>query len=179
MEVGEKRVKDGILRYEGEELLYLSDRTQVTRCSSPKGPGVVCKHATGAGATRRIEHERAVLEKLAGLPGVPRLAAYQPRRTLVLEDDGGAPPPAGPMPLPDLVRTAHALAGTLAAVHRAGVLHRDITPANVVLRSHAPTLLIDFDLAVTGAPEPGEGLVGTLGFLAPEQTGRTGLSIDR
>ncbi|GAA0459114.1 serine/threonine protein kinase [Actinoplanes capillaceus] len=162
-----------------EELLYLSDRTQVTRHTPSDGPGMVCKHATGAGAIRRIEHERAVLEKLAGLPGIPRLAARQARRTLVLEDDGGTPPPAGPMPLPDLVRTAHALATTLAAVHRAGVLHRDITPANVVLRPDAPPLLIDFDVALTGAPEPDEGPVGTLGFLAPEQTGRTGLSTDR
>ncbi|MET8147218.1 AAA family ATPase [Actinoplanes sp. NPDC049668] len=173
----------------GEELLYLSDRTQVTRRTPPDGPGVIRKHATGAGAIRRIEHERAVLEKLAGLPGVPRLAADQARRTLVLQDDGGAPPPAGPMPLPDLVRIAHALATTVAAVHRAGVLHRDITPANVVLRPDAPPLLIDFDLALTGAseadegptgdPEADEGPVGTLGFLAPEQTGRIGLSTDR
>ncbi|MEU7907429.1 AAA family ATPase [Actinoplanes sp. NPDC049118] len=163
----------------GEELLYLSDRTQVTRHTPSDGPAVVRKHATGAGAIRRIEHERAVLEKLAGLPGVPRLAAHQARRTLVMQDEGGAPPPAGPMPLPDLVRTAHALATTIAAVHRAGVLHRDITPANVVLRPDAPPLLIDFDLALTGAPETDEGPVGTLGFLAPEQTGRTGLSTDR
>ncbi|MBB3095786.1 signal transduction histidine kinase [Actinoplanes campanulatus] len=162
-----------------EELLYLSDRTQVTRHTPSDGPGVICKHATGAGAIRRVEHERAVLEKLAGMPGVPRLAEHQARRTLVLQDDGGTPPPAGPMPLPDLVRTAHALATTLAGVHRAGVLHRDITPANVVLRPDAPPLLIDFDVALTGAPEPDEGPVGTLGFLAPEQTGRTGLSTDR
>ncbi|GGN73265.1 hypothetical protein GCM10010112_42540 [Actinoplanes lobatus] len=140
---------------------------------------MIYKHAAGAGAAHRIEHERAVLEKLAGLPGVPRLAAHQPRRTLVMQDDGGGPPPAGPMPLPDLVRTAHALATTLTAVHRAGVLHRDITPANVVLRSHAPPLLIDFDLAITGTSEAGEGPVGTLGFLPPEQTGRSGLGIDR
>ncbi|GGN34939.1 signal transduction histidine kinase/predicted ATPase [Actinoplanes campanulatus] len=168
-----------IIRYQGEESLYLSDRTQVTRHISPAGPGVVCKHAAGPGAAHRIEHERAVLEKLAGLPGVPRPAAHQPRRTLVMQDDGGAPPPAGPMPLPDLARTAHALATTLAGVHRAGVLHRDITPANVLLRSHAPPLLIDFDLAVTGTPEAGEGPVGTPGFLPPEQTGRSGLGIDR
>ncbi|SNS38712.1 Protein kinase domain-containing protein, partial [Actinoplanes regularis] len=162
----------------GEELLYLSDRTQVTRRSPPDGPDVIYKHATGPGATRRIEHERAVLEKLAGLPGIPHLAAHQPRRTLVLRDDD-ASPVAGPMSPPDLVRTAHSLAVTLAGVHRAGVLHRDITPANVVLCPDATPLLIDYDLALTGAPEPGEGLVGTLGFLAPEQTGRTGLSIDR
>nr|BFE74430.1 hypothetical protein GCM10020092_077310 [Actinoplanes digitatis] len=112
-------------------------------------------------------------------PASPRLAAHQERRTLVLQDDGGGPPPAGPMHLPDLVRIAHALATTVAAVHRAGVLHRDITPDNVVLRPDAPPLLIDFDLALTGAPETDEGPVGTLGFLAPEQTGRTGLSTDR
>ncbi|MBO3736965.1 sensor histidine kinase [Actinoplanes flavus] len=163
----------------GEELLYLSDRTRVTRRISPDGPGLVFKHAAGPGAAHRIEHERAVLGRLAGLPGVPRLASRQPRRTLVLQDDGGSPLPAGPLPVPDLVRIALALAVTLAGVHRAGVLHRDVTPANVVVRSDAAPLLIDFDLAVAGAPGAGEGPVGTLGFLPPEQTGRTGLSVDR
>src|SRR5690349_17209285 len=116
----------------GEELLYQSDRTQVTRRTPADGHTVICKRATGPGAARRVEHERAVLEQLAGLPGVPRLAvaAHPPRQTLLLEDDGAAPAPRAPMPVGDLSRTAHALAATLAAVHRAGVLHRDVTPAN-------------------------------------------------
>ncbi|GGR51249.1 hypothetical protein GCM10010168_82570 [Actinoplanes ianthinogenes] len=160
----------------GKELLYRSDRTQVTR--SPDSHEIH-KHATGPGAHRRVEHERAVLKKLETVPGVPRLAPHQPRLTLILIDDGGGPPPPGPMPLPDLVHTAHALATTLAAIHRAGVLHRDITPANVVLPEAGPPLLIDYDLATLGAPEPDDGPVGTLGYLAPEQTGRTSLAVDR
>ncbi|BCY11916.1 AAA family ATPase [Actinoplanes sp. L3-i22] len=163
----------------GEELLYQSDRTQVTRRTPPGAPAVVGKRATGPGAVRRTEHERAVLERLAGIPGVPRLAPVQQRQTIVLFDDRGTPPLPGPMPVPDLVRVAHALAGTLASVHRAGVLHRDITPANILLRPDAPPLLIDYDLAITGPPEPDEGPVGTLGYLSPEQTGRTGLATDR
>ncbi|WP_436536723.1 sensor histidine kinase [Actinoplanes sp. HUAS TT8] len=151
----------------------------VTRRTSPDSSPTVVKRATGPGAVRRIEHERAILQRLAGVPGVPRLAARQPRQCLVLLDDGGAPPEPGPMPVPELVHTAHDLAGTLAAVHRAGVLHRDITPANIVLRPDAPPVLIDYDLALAGTPEPDEGPVGTLGYLAPEQTGRTGLTTDR
>ncbi|AEV83986.1 serine/threonine protein kinase [Actinoplanes sp. SE50] len=155
--------------------MYRSDRTRVVRRHSP---ALIAKQATGPGAHRRTEHERAVLTRLAGLPGVPRLAAGQQRQTLMLIDDGGAPPPPGPMPVPELVDIAIALAGTLAAVHRAGVLHRDITPANVMLTRGRP-VLIDYDLALTGPPEPDEAPVGTLGFLPPEQTGRTALPIDR
>ncbi|GAA4604187.1 signal transduction histidine kinase/predicted ATPase [Actinoplanes octamycinicus] len=160
----------------GDELLYRSDRTQVTR---PHGSHEIHKRATGPGAQRRVEHERAVLKMLATVPGIPRLADRQPRRTLVLADDGGAGPPRGPMPPADLLRLARDLAGTLAAIHRAGVLHRDITPANLIISSAGRPVLIDFDLAVVGVPEPADGPVGTLGYLAPEQTGRTGLAVDR
>ncbi|WP_231956956.1 MULTISPECIES: AAA family ATPase [unclassified Actinoplanes] len=69
-------------------------------------------------------------------------------------------------------------------MHQAGVLHRDITPANLVIPDLGRPVLVDFDLAVllddgaAGVPPPEEPL-GTLGFLPPEQTGRLRLPVDR
>jgi signal transduction histidine kinase/predicted ATPase len=163
----------------GEVVLYRSERTQVLRRSPADRHGaLILKRATGPGAVRRIRHEREVLSRLAGIPGVPRLAPAQSRQTLILEDDGGVPLDRGRLAVPLLLKIAADLAVTLAAVHRAGVVHRDVTPANVVLAGRP--LLIDFDLALAGRPETDEegGPVGTLGYLAPEQTGRIGPLVD-
>jgi hypothetical protein len=83
----------------GEEVLYQGERTQVVRRPAPGGSGsVVCKRASGPGAVRRIEHERTVLGLLAGLPGVPRLAARQSRQALILEDDAAPASPGSRRP---------------------------------------------------------------------------------
>ncbi|WP_051808609.1 AAA family ATPase [Actinoplanes subtropicus] len=160
----------------GEELLYRSERTQVSR-----QPGaVVGKRAFGPGAIRRLEHERSILRHLAGIPGVPVLTAQQPRQVLTTRDDGGRPSTGFPLPLRRLIDIARALTTTLAAVHRAGVLHRDITPDNVLLTADGTPLLIDYDLALrVPAAQPEAEPIGTLGYLPPEQTGRLRLPIDR
>ena len=75
----------------------------------------------------------------------------------------------------------------VAGMHRRGVIHRDITPANIVLsrdRNPQTPYLVDFALATTFAeisPEftPHTEIVGTLLYLAPEQTGRTARLVDQ
>jgi serine/threonine protein kinase len=148
---------------------------------------VIRKQPLGPDAVGRLEHERAMLERLRGLDGVAQVVdAPRFADSIVLADAGGTSTAAlvKPLAVDDLIRLAVALTRAVAAMHRRGVMHRDITPANVVLSGDGVPRLVDFALAAAVAemrPEfthPSE-LVGTLAYLAPEQTGRTGRPVDQ
>ena len=65
------------------------------------------------------------------------------------------------------------VARAVAAAHAQGIVHRDIKPQNIVVRSDGEPTLIDFGLAqmndAWNPQEPLPGISGTLGFMAPEQ----------
>ena len=69
-------------------------------------------------------------------------------------------------------------------MHRRGVIHRDITPANIVVSGDGAPCLVDFALASSFAEIRPEfthhaEITGTLAYLAPEATGRTGRPVDQ
>jgi len=82
-----------------------------------------------------------------------------------------------------LLTLAVGIAEALSKVHRAGLIHKDIKPANILV--DCPDGLARFTgFAMASSPqfeqtsEPPETIVGTLAFMAPEQTGRTNRSVD-
>ena len=151
------------------------------------GRTVIRKEPLGPDAERRLRHELAMLERLRGVEGVAQLAeAPRYPGSIVLADAGGTSLAglAKPLAVDDLIGLAVELARAVAGMHRRGVMHRDITPANIVVSGGGAPCLVDFALATSFAEIRPEfthhaEIVGTLAYLAPEQTGRTGRPVDQ
>jgi PAS domain S-box-containing protein len=89
-----------------------------------------------------------------------------------------------PMEVGTFLRIAVGIASAVSKVHQAGLVHKDIKPANVLITGPGPQVqLTGFDIAShltreRQSPEPPELIAGTLAYMAPEQTGRMNRSID-
>ncbi len=106
---------------------------------------------------------------------------------LVLEDPGGVPLASAigaPMETASFLRLGVAVAAALGAAHRAGLVHKDVKPANILVDcADGGVRLTGFGVASRlprqrQGPDPPDVIAGTLAYMAPEQTGRINRSID-
>jgi serine/threonine protein kinase len=67
----------------------------------------------------------------------------------------------------EMLRALMRVAETVAFAHARGVLHRDLTPRNVMLGPFGEVLVLDWGVAREGAED--REAVGTPGYVAPEQ----------
>ncbi len=78
----------------------------------------------------------------------------------------------GPVPLEEVARIGRGVIAALRAAHRAGILHRDVKPANVLLAQGGRVVLTDFGIAqaseASALTRSGQ-LVGSVDFIAPER----------
>src|SRR6266404_3214288 len=146
------------------------------------------EHPTPA-ALNRLAHEYGLKDELDGAWAVRPLGLISEdgRTMLLLEDLGGEPLErllGAPMEVGCFLHLAIAIAKTVTQVHRSGLIHKDIKPANILLdAATGGARLTGFGIASRLArerqsPDPPETIAGTLAYMAPEQTGRMNRSID-
>lgn len=121
---------------------------------------------------RRLAHER-----LVGVHAVGELPDGRPYAVLAWADGGSLRDrlAAGEIPAPTAVRLLGEVCAGVAVLHRHGVVHRDLTPGNILFRSAGPggteqVLIADLGLAKALAAASGlTARAGTPGYMAPEQ----------
>jgi ATP/maltotriose-dependent transcriptional regulator MalT len=76
----------------------------------------------------------------------------------------------GPLDWYETLRIGVKLAGALEAAHRAGILHRDVKPGNILLSEYGEPELTDFGIArIAGGFQTATGVItGSPAFTAPE-----------
>jgi len=174
------------LRRDEEFVLYrgrnIDDASQILLLS----PATV---SPGPIILRRLENEHSLKEELdpAWSARPMALARYVDRTVLTLEDPGGVPLDQSlgrPLDLGFSLRLAISLFNAIGHLHRRGIVHKDIKPANLLANSVTGQVwLMGFGIASRlprerKAPESPEFLEGTLAYMAPEQTGRMNRSVD-
>ncbi|AXG78534.1 serine/threonine-protein kinase [Streptomyces paludis] len=127
-----------------------------------------------ARSAARIAHPHVVVvHDVVEDDGVPCLVMEYVRSVTLgsLLADGAA------VPVREAVRIGLAMTGALRAAHTAGVVHRDVKPANVLLGDDGRIVLTDFGIALPSGASTltatGE-MIGSVRYMAPERVrGRT------
>ena len=122
-------------------------------------------------AVLRLEHPNLVRARAAGWE---RGSAFLVLDLVEGEDLERHLQRRGPLPPREVARLGAALARGLAHAHAQGVVHRDVKPANVLLRADGEPVLVDFglakelDLSQSRLTRSGD-FHGTPGYWPPEQ----------
>lgn len=179
----------GVIGESGPRVLY--------RATSAAHGDVVLKtlHATYPRKedAAELRREFRILDRLR-IPGVIRAHALAPHGAgnvaIAMElfgrslADVMADRRRRPLPLDVVLTLTMAIARTLGEVHEQNLVHKDVVPANILVDlDTSDTRLIDFGICSELSRERQSAaavarLEGSLAYLSPEQTGRTGRDVD-
>ncbi|MFI7441803.1 serine/threonine-protein kinase [Nonomuraea indica] len=155
----------GRLGVGGQGVVYLAQ--------APNGAPVAVKVLReGVTGDERFAEEIAAARRVEPLYVAQVLDAGVTGRPYVVTEyvDGPSLRDAGPLAGEELRRLAVATATALSAIHRAGLVHRDFKPANVLLGTGGPRVT-DFGLSAVfdGVGAATGNVAGTPAYMAPEQ----------
>ncbi|PWC54719.1 AAA family ATPase [Azospirillum sp. TSO22-1] len=181
--------------FQVQDVLYRGTLVTVLRARrTGDGASVVLKRLErprpGTADVPHFRREAEIARRLAG-PGIVAVDGVEDSPEgliLVMPDSGGVSLDRlledGRLGVPETLRIGIAVAAALGRVHAAGMIHKDVTPANIVWNQATGTVeLIDFGIAAelareSAAPADVRTLEGTVAYMAPEQTGRMNRSVD-
>jgi len=176
-----------VLHEEGEVLLLRGSRQAD---GLPVLAWLLPEEAPARRLVELLQREQAVLQHLAeqdeprATPRPLGLERDGPCVALMLADPGGVALEqllgAQALPIDLAIDLALAIVGALARVHAAGVLHRDLRPAHVLVDLiRGDAALVGFAAALIADEGPAAELpAAAAAYLSPEMTGRTGRSCD-
>src|SRR5215472_6451065 len=131
-------------------------------------PGFLARFEREARHAARLSHPRVVTVFDCGLDDGTAFIVMELARGRTLRqvlDQGGRLPPG------EAVAVAAAVCEALEAAHAVGLVHRDITPGNVML-CDGEVKVLDFGIARADGQAGGTrtlGVLGTAAYLSPEQ----------
>jgi len=137
-------------RYAGDQQFLTRFQLEARTVARLKDPGLVAVYDQGLDA----RHPFLVMELIEG----------GTLRELLTE--------RGPMPPYAVAAVLRPVLGGLAAAHRAGLVHRDVKPENVLISDEGDVKIVDFGLvrAVAAAGITSTSVIlGTAAYLSPEQ----------
>ena len=137
-------------RYAGDQQFLTRFQLEARTVARLKDPGLVAVYDQGIDA----RHPFLVMELIEG----GTLRELLPER--------------GPMPPHAVAAVLRPVLGGLAAAHRAGLVHRDVKPENVLISDEGDVKIVDFGLvrAVAAAGITSTSVIlGTAAYLSPEQ----------
>jgi serine/threonine protein kinase len=155
--------------------------TQAKTCVLKRAWRDACAMPDGTDARDRLREEADLMRRLSGDPHFPEVwdvVEHEQDLFLVMEYVSGPTLAARvhedtsgghPLPVEETKAIARELADALEKMHGLGIVHRDLSPANVIIRADGGVSLVDFELALPiGSRNEGFG-AGTSGYMSPEQ----------